>query len=193
MAERAIQLHKTRAQIVNAAVLLQSEVGIRKTSWEAIGTRAGVSTATVYRHFPTLESLVPACAQAAFAAGARLPTAAQLEATFSGLTTPAKRLDRVITESCRCYQRGEAWLDACRREAPNVPALADALRTQDRALDALIAAALGSRVPLERRRVVKALVDFPFWKSLIDAGAPRAKAPTIIADLALRLVKEPRR
>lgn len=189
MAERAIQLHKTREQIVNAAVLLQGQNGIRETSWEAVGARAGVSTATVYRHFPTLESLIPACAQAAFAAGARLPTTSQLAATFAGLTTRAKRLERVITESCRCYERGEAWLDACRREAGNVPALADAVRIQDRALDALIAAALGARAPLERRRVVKALLDFPFWKSLIDAGVPRAKASATIADLALRLVK----
>ena len=189
MAERAIQLHRTREQIVNTAVLLQGQNGIRETSWEAIGARAGVSTATVYRHFPTLESLIPACAQAAFAAGARLPTTSQLAAAFAGLTTPAKRLERVITESCRCYERGEAWLDACRREAGNVPALADASRIQDRALDALIAAALGSRAPLERRRVVRALLDFPFWKSLIDAGVPRAKAPAMIADLAHRLVK----
>ena len=193
MAERAVLGHKTRDLIVNAAVLLQAEHGIRETSWEAIGMRAGVSTATVYRHFPTLESLIPACAQAAFAAGARLPTAAELAEAFAGLTTASNRLERVITESCRCYERGEAWLDACRREAPNVPALVDAVRTQDRALDALIVAALGSQTPLERRRVVKALLDFPFWRSLVDAGVPRAKAPAMIADLALRLVKQARR
>src|SRR6266850_7598597 len=92
MAERAIQLHKTREQIVKAAVLLQSEVGIRQTSWEAIGARAGVSTATVYRHFPTLEALIPACAQAAFAAGAQLPTQEQLAGLFAGLNRPSERL-----------------------------------------------------------------------------------------------------
>lgn len=190
MAGRAIQLHKTRDRIVKAAVRLHGENGVRETSWEAIGRRAGVSTATVYRHFPTLEALIPACAQAAFAAGAQLPTKAALTGLFSGLATASERLELVITESCRCYQRGEAWLDASRREAVSVPALADAVSTQDRALDALISAAVGSRAARHHKGALKALLDFPFWKSLVDAGVPRAKAPAIIADLALRVVEQ---
>jgi AcrR family transcriptional regulator len=193
MSERAVQFHKTRDRIVHAAVRLHGEAGVRETSWEAIGKRAGVSTATVYRHFPTLESLIPACAEAAFAAGAQLPTSAQLAGMFKGLTTPSQRLERVVAESCRCYERGEGWLDASRKEAAGVPALADAIRTQDRALDAIIAAAIGGQTARARKGALKALLDFPFWKSLIDAGVPRAKAPAVIADLALRVVELPGR
>jgi len=193
MGQRAVEFHKTRDRIVHAAVRLHGEVGVRQTSWEAIGKRAGVSTATVYRHFPTLASLIPACAQAAFAAGAQLPTPAQLAGLFQGLTTATERLERVIAESCRCYERGEGWLDASRKEAAGVPALADAVRTQDRALDAIIAAAIGSRAARPKKAALKALLDFPFWKSLIDAGVPRAKAPAVIADLALRVVEQPGR
>ena len=191
MGERAVQFHKTRDRIVHAAVRLHGEAGVRKTSWEAIGKRAGVSTATVYRHFPTLESLIPACAQAAFAAGAQLPASAQLAGMFKGLTTASERLERVIAESCRCYERGEGWLDASRKEAASIPALADAVRTQDRALDAIIAAAVGSKAARAKKGALKALLDFPFWKSLVDAGVPRAKAPAVIADLALRVVEQP--
>ena len=193
MSERAVQFHKTRDRIVHAAVRLHGEAGVRETSWEAIGKRAGVSTATVYRHFPTLESLIPACAEAAFAAGAQLPTSAQLAGMFKGLTTPSQRLERVVAESCRCYERGEGWLDASRKEAAGVPPLADAVRTQDRALDAIIAAAIGEQTARARKGTLKALLDFPFWKSLIDAGVPRAKAPAVIADLALRVVEQPGR
>ena len=193
MGQRAIQIHKTRDRIVHAAVRLHGETGVRETSWETIGKRAGVSTATVYRHFPTLEALIPACAQAAFAAGAQLPTSTQLAGLFAGLDTPSKRLERVITESCRCYERGEGWLAASRKEADGIAALADAVRTQDRALDALIAAAVGSQVARHKKGALKALLDFPFWKSLVDAGVPRAKAPAVIADLALRVVEQPRR
>ena len=193
MSERAVQFHKTRDRIVHAAVRLHGETGVRETSWEAVGKRAGVSTATVYRHFPTLEALIPACAQAAFAAGAQLPTSAQLTSLFAGLTTPSKRLERVIAESCRCYERGEGWLDASRKEAGAIPALADAVRTQDRALDAIIAAAVGSQTARAKKGALKALLDFPFWKSLVDAGVPRAKAPAVIADLALRVVEQPGR
>ena len=193
MGERAVQFHKTRDRIVHAAVRLHGEAGVRQTSWEAIGKQAAVSTATVYRHFPTLETLIPACAQAAFAAGAQLPTYLQLTSLFTGLTTASDRLERVIAESCRCYERGEAWLDAVRKEAPSIPALADAVRTQDRALDALIAAAVGSQTARHKKGALKALLDFPFWKSLVDAGVPRAKAPAVIADLALRVVEKPGR
>jgi hypothetical protein len=112
---------------------------------------------------------------------------------FKGLTTASERLQRVITESCRCYDRGEGWLDASRKEAAGVPALADAVRTQDRALDAIIAAAVGSQAARSKKGALKALLDFPFWKSLVDAGVPRAKAPAVIADLALHVVEQPRR
>src|SRR6202171_707787 len=114
MAGRAIKFHKTRDQIVRAAVRLHGENGVRETSWEAIGKSAGVSTATVYRHFPSLEALIPACAQAAFAAGAQLPTTAELTGLFSGLASISERLERVITESCRCLPRGEGSLQRFR-------------------------------------------------------------------------------
>ena len=189
MAERATRFSQTRERIVQAAVRLHGKQGITATSWAAIGATARVSTATVYRHFPTLESLMPACAHATFAAGARLPSTHEIAQQFEGLATNQERLDRLIRDSCVCYERGESWLEACRREVRAVPALADAVRTQDRALDALIAAAVGSRMTRHRRAALKSLLDFPFWKSLVEAGVPRAEAPAIIADLALRLVE----
>jgi hypothetical protein len=67
------------------------------------------------------------------------------------------------------------------------------VRTQDRALDVLIAAAAGPRVSGERAAAVKTLIDFPFWKSLVDAGVPRRQVPAIIADLAFSLVEQKER
>jgi len=189
MDKRATRFTQTRERIVLAAVRLHGKQGITETNWAAIGKTARVSTATVYRHFPTLDSLIPACAQATFAAGARLPSAQEIDQHFAGLATTTERLERLIADSCGCYERGEGWLDACRREARVVRALADAVRTQDRALDALIAAAVGSPIERHRRTALKSLLDFPFWKSLVDAGIPRNAAPAIIADLALRLVE----
>jgi AcrR family transcriptional regulator len=190
MVQRAARFDETRDRIIHAAVAIQAKQGIGETSWAAIGERAQVSTATVYRHFPTLDSLIPACAQATFAAGARLPTATEIAKLFAGLSSVRERLERLVGESCRCYERGEGWLDVCRREAPNLPALAAAVRTQDRALDVLIAAAAGPRGTGARAAAVKVLVDFPFWKSLVNAGVPRRQVPSIIADLALSLVEE---
>ena len=189
MARRATRFSQTRERIVQAAVKLHGKQGITETSWAAIGESARVSTATVYRHFPSLESLIPACAHATFAAGARLPSAQEIAQQFVGLMTASERLERLIRDSSGCYERGESWLDACRREARTVAAVADAMQTQDRALGALIAAAVGSRLPRHRRAALKTVLDFPLWKSLVDAGVPRTQAPAIIADLALRLVE----
>src|SRR5437867_11232175 len=171
MVQRAAGVDKTRDQIIRAAVAIQAKQGIAETSWAWIGPGAHVSTATVYRHFPGLDSLIPACAQATFAAGARLPTATEIGELFAGLSSTKERLQTLVVESCRCYERGEGWLDACRREARNVPALVVAVRTQDVALDVLVAAAAGPRVTGERAAAAKALIDLPFWKSPVDAGA----------------------
>jgi AcrR family transcriptional regulator len=190
MVQRAAGVDKTREQIIRAAVSIQAKQGIAATSWASIGAGAHVSTATVYRHFPSLDTLIPACAQATFAAGARLPTATEIGRLFAGLSSTRERLQMLVVESCRCYERGEGWLDASRREARILPALAAAVRIQDRALEVLIAAAADPRLTGVRAAVVKTLIDFPFWKSLVEAGTPRQKIPSIITDLAFSVVEE---
>src|SRR5437870_13375548 len=117
--ERAVQ--HTRQRIIDAAISLHAQRGVIATNWEEIAERASVSTATVYRHFPSLGELVPACARTAFEAGASLPTPAQAAAAFAGLTRPA-RIERLIRESCRCYELGAGWLAAARPDAKSVPA-----------------------------------------------------------------------
>ena len=180
--ERAVQ--ETRQRIIDAAISLHAQRGVIATNWEEIAERAGVSTATVYRHFPSLGELVPACARTAFEAGASLPTPAQAAAAFAGLTRPAPRIERLIRESCRCYELGAGWLAAARRDAKSVPALDRAVRLQERVLGVLIQAALGDAfVDAQTMSVIKALIDFPFWKALTDAGVAAEKVPRVINDL----------
>ena len=180
--ERAVQ--ETRQRIIDAAISLHAQRGVIATNWEEIAEGAGVSTATVYRQFPSLGELVPACARTAFEAGASLPTPAQAAAAFARLTRPAPRIERLIRESCRCYELGAGWLAAARRDAKSVPALDRAIRLQDRVLGVLIQAALGDRsVDAQTVQVIKALIDFPFWKALTDAGVVKEMAPAVIYDL----------
>src|SRR5439155_23812303 len=143
---RSAGVDRTRDEILRAAFAIQEKQGMAETNWASIGAGAHVSTATVYRHFPSLDSMIPACAQATFAGGARLPTATEIGKLFAGLSSTRERLQALVVESCRCYERGEGWLDACRREARNLPALAAAVRTQARALEVLNAGAAGPRV-----------------------------------------------
>src|SRR6266511_4195895 len=42
---------------------LHAERGILATTWEDIARRADVAVATVYRYFPSLDALVPACGE----------------------------------------------------------------------------------------------------------------------------------
>jgi len=180
--ERAVQ--ETRQRIIDAAISLHAQRGVIATNWEEIAGGAGVSTATVYRHFPSLGELVPACARTAFEAGASLPTPAQAAAAFARLTRPAPRLERLIRESCRCYELGAGWLAAARRDAKSVPALDRAVRLQDRVLGVLIQTALGDAfVDAQTMSVIKALIDFPFWKALTDAGVATETVPQVINDL----------
>jgi len=189
--ERAVQ--ETRQRIIDAAISLHAQRGVIATNWEEIAEAAGVSTATVYRHFPSLGELVPACARTAFEAGASLPTPAQAAAAFAGLTRPAPRIERLIRESCRCYELGAGWLAAARRDAKSVPALDRAVRLQDRVLGVLIQTALGDAfVDAQTMSVIKALIDFPFWKALTDAGVATETVPQVINDLVRSLLQKRR-
>ncbi|HEX2178420.1 MAG TPA: helix-turn-helix domain-containing protein [Actinomycetota bacterium] len=66
MQARSQAMAETRARIVRAATELHTERGNLATSWEEIAERAGVAPATVYRHFPSLVELIPACARSVF-------------------------------------------------------------------------------------------------------------------------------
>src|SRR5947207_9411196 len=61
MTRRAAANAETRRRIVDAAITLHAEKGVLGTSWPDIAKRADVALGTVYRHFPSLDQLVPAC------------------------------------------------------------------------------------------------------------------------------------
>ncbi len=61
MEKRKAVVEETRQRIVEATLALHSEKGMFDTSYKDIAERADVSVATVYKHFPSLNELVPAC------------------------------------------------------------------------------------------------------------------------------------
>ena len=58
---RADREADTRRQITEATVELHGTIGPARTTIKGIAAQAGVQRATVYRHFPDLESLFLAC------------------------------------------------------------------------------------------------------------------------------------
>ena len=171
----------TRARIVSAAMELHAERGVQSTGWDDLAQAAGVSTATVYRHFPSVSDLVPECARAVFDV-IRPPGAKEAAARFATMSTSRERLEHLVRESCHCYRRGEAWLHAAHRERDFVPALDAALDVIQGTLHVLVDAAAGRPLPAAAHGPLFVLCDFPLWKSLVDAGLSyRTAEDTLVA------------
>jgi AcrR family transcriptional regulator len=184
MESRLATVEATRGRIVAAAMRLHADRGSRATSWEDIAREAGVARATMYHHFPSLDSLIPACAQAAFDL-IEIPTPEQAAARFAGMRTTAERLEVFVTETCRCYAAGAGWLRAAWRERDLVPAMGEAVGRLQLALLVLLYAVLGGESLADpARRTLGALLDFPFWDALDRAGVSRDEIPARILRLA---------
>lgn len=183
MTARAAATEATRRNVVRAAMELHARDGVRATSWEAIAAEAGVATATVYRHFPLRSELIGACAREVFDL-VRPPTPEEASVQFATMRDAADRLAHLARESAHCYARGEAWLHAAHRERDLDPDLEAAVALIQDSLHVLVDAAAGRRLAPTAHGTVFTLLDFPFWKSLVDNGLARRTAERTLIDLA---------
>ena len=113
MRKRAEGFDATRERIVEATAALHYEQGVGATSYVQIAERAGVGPATVYRHFPTLGSLVEACG-ATVREEIQPPLPENTPALFAGLETQQERLERLVAELDAFYDRAAVWLRIAR-------------------------------------------------------------------------------
>ena len=122
MRKRAEGFDATRERIVEATAALHYEQGVGATSYVQIAERAGVGPATVYRHFPTLGSLVEACGVTVWDA-IQPPLPENAPALFAGLETQQERLERLVAELDAFYDRAAVWLGIAARDRDRVPEL----------------------------------------------------------------------
>jgi AcrR family transcriptional regulator len=158
---RADQEAATRQRITEATVNLHGTVGPARTTIKDVAAEAGVQRATVYRHFPDLESLFTACS-AHWAALNPPPDPAEWE---------GKPLDAALTELYGWYEWGEPMLVNVRRDLPLVPAMAAPRAVFDSRFAALHAALMSGRP--KRKRVAAAVghaLQFETWQSLRRGG-----------------------
>lgn len=190
MKSRLASIKETQDRIVEAAKELHAEQGIQGTSYEEIAEQAGVAQATVYRNFPSLEDLIPACARSIVVLQPITPD--DIANLFQGRPLPVQRLEWVIRGTCECYARDGDWLNAARREGELIPALVEVIQTQRESLKTLVQAALEGTGASERSvQVLAALIDFPLWKSLRDAGLTSTEATSQVLELVWdQLAKE---
>ena len=169
MGARAEAVADTRSRIVTAAKALHTERGILPTGWDDIAAGAGVSNATVYRHFPSLKELIPACARSVFDI-IEPPALDEAGQRFASDGSAEDRLEEFVRASCVCYGKGRGWLHAAHRERDFVAELDAALRILDESLAVLVAAAVNRPLSAADLAALVALCDFPFWWALTGSG-----------------------
>jgi AcrR family transcriptional regulator len=175
MSRRARSVAETRRRIIDATRELHGEQGIAATSWDDIAARAGVGVGTVYRHFPSLDELVPACGEITLEVMA-LPE----PSVFEGVDGPAERVELLVREAFAIYERGAPQLRAIRNEPGVHPTVTAAGEQVEASLTALVDAA-GIRP--EDRAVVRAMIDLGTWQALRDQGLGFAAAVEAVSQL----------
>lgn len=182
MRKRAEGFDATRERIVEATAALHHAQGVAATSYVQIAERAGVGAATVYRHFPTLGSLVEACGVTVWEA-IQPPLPEKAAAVFAGLGTQRERLERLIAELDAFYDRAAVWLGIAARDRDRVPELEAFLRQVESGVEALVREAVGAGSEEAAIRLVIALTDVSVWLSLKRLELPPVEFRRAVAHL----------
>jgi AcrR family transcriptional regulator len=163
---RAEQEAHTRLKITEATVKLHRTVGPARTTITDVAAEAGVQRATVYRHFPDLDSLFLSCSAHWMSLNPPPdPTA------WSGIADQDARLRHALTELYTWYVWAEPMLTNVFRDAPVVPASAQAGESFQRYLQAGQAALMNDRRIDGRAGIwtgaaIAHALDFKTWRSL---------------------------
>ena len=177
MDARSAAVEETRRRIIDATVQLHNQQGIKGTSMQDIADRAEVALATVYRHFPSLDELVPAC-------GGRIlelnppPTAD----VFDGLDSGEARIAGLVQALHDNYARGSRVYEVGFAEAATIPALARFMDEVASNIAGLVAtAAAPFKVDGQSLDLARGLCDFRVWLALTEAGLNQEDATKAIA------------
>ncbi len=164
---RAESEARTRRRITEAAAKLHGTLGPARTTIKGIATEAGVQRATVYRHFPDLDSLFIACS--AHWASLNPPPDPNV---WRQVTDPDIRLQQGLSELYAWYGWAEPMLTNVFRDAPSAPAMTQPLEDFRRHFQALHQALMsGRRISGRARARVSAAIGhalaFATWQSLV--------------------------
>ena len=184
MDKRRAAVEETRQRILEATLALHSEKGIFGTSWQDIAQRADVSVGTVYKHFPSLDELVPACGELMFAI-TRPPSLEDAPQIFAGAHSLEERLERLISELFDFYERGASYIETDFQER-QLAAVQEWEAYWRVTIEGLACEALSPVGPDERTvRAVGALLDFYVFKSFSERGIPIEEATKIMNEVVL--------
>ena len=187
MTARAEAIDSTRQRIVEAAVALHGTIGPAATTISGIADEAGVTRATVYRHFSDDAALFRACS--AHWLEQQVPPD---PSNWMGRTDPMDRMRVALTDLYRFFRAGESMLQHIYGDKQWLP------EEHRRGLDersAHFTNVLLTAFPAQDRRqprlpaVIGHAVDFWTWRSLCgEHGLPDADAVELMVDLAAVVV-----
>lgn len=173
-----------RQRILDATIKLHGQKGIFGTSWNDIASAADVSVGTVYKHFPTLAELVPACGELLMER-LKPPNPESIGEIIGDATTPIERLLNVAKTLFAFYHRGGRHLesDLRERELPAMREWEDYLRAMVTGF--IREAVIDCNAGQEAIEGISFLFDFPTFKSMQMRDIPHETAAEIVAELAV--------
>lgn len=191
MTTRRTGAEDTKRRILEATLDLHTEKGIFGTSWQDIAARADVSVGTVYKHFPSLDALVPACGELLMER-TRPPSPEDGPRIVGDAVGLEPRLQRVAAELFAFYERAGASLkiDARERALPAVREWEAYLRATIAALVELAAAPAN---PTDAAiRLVGALFDPATYDAMRVRGIKPRDAASSVGTIAARWIANDR-
>jgi shikimate kinase len=179
---RAAAMGRTRERITRAAIELHGTIGPAATTLSAVADRAGVTRATLYRHFPSEESLFAACS-----ADWRAANPPPDPARWAAIPDLADRLGRAL-QDVYAYYRATATMRAnLLRDIGSLPKriAAGVASLPDRMADGFVGAQQSGAHASDHGPLVRAALGHAFafgtWRSLVDQGLSDAQAVELMA------------
>lgn len=173
-------MDRTRERITRAAVDLHESIGPAATTLSAVAERAGVTRATLYRHFENEAALFAACSADWLAANPR-PDLAR----WAAIADPALRLATALEDLYAYYRSTERMRSNLLRDIAVLPAtIRSGIAAYPTAAVAVLESGWTSTGGHLRRAAIGHAVGFETWRSLAGEGLTDTEAK----DLMVRLV-----
>ena len=181
---RAAGMDRTHERITRAAVELHGTIGPAATTMSAVAELAGVTRATLYRHFPNEVALFTACSADWLAANPRPDPAG-----WAGIADPAARLRAALDALYAYYRSTERMRSNLLRDIAVIP---ESFRpgivafppTTVQVLEAGWPGPSGARL---RRAAIGHAVGFETWRSLTGEDLTDEEAAKLMVKFVTRL------
>jgi AcrR family transcriptional regulator len=174
---RAAAMERTRERITHAAVELHGTIGPAATTMSAVAELAGVTRATLYRHFPNEEALFTACSSDWLAANPRPDATAWAE-----IADPIRRLGVALEALYAYYRSTERMRTNLIRDIASVPEVfrPGIVAFPQPTVEILDTGWPGPSDARLRRAAIGHAIGFETWQSLAKQGLTDADAAELM-------------